>query len=213
MVQVRNYVRTDGKTNQLMPMSHVGESDFYRWVSKSFATNATILLEGVTDKRNLLTNKITYKRMATSLGLAEQEQEFRPSRGESVQADVDVGQFATNTIDFMNLVMLLHARGVTAGNAMKLMQYSPPPNFLEQLLEDLLRKRNEHLLEQIQARLKESENIIVPWGAAHMPEIAREIQKLGFRLNKTWEYRVIQFGSVGKKSQLRRKGADQGRSK
>jgi len=212
-VQVRNYVRTDGKTIQLIPMSHVGESAFYRRVSQSFPTNATILLEGVTDNRNLLTNKITYKRMATSLGLAEQEQEFQPSCGELVQADVDVEQFATNTIDFMNLVMLLHARGVNAGNVLKLMQYSPPPDFYEQLLDDLLRKRNQHLMKQIQSRLEESENLIVPWGAAHMPEIAREIQKSGFRLDETQDYKVISFDSAGKKSAVRLKGADRGKPK
>jgi len=61
-VQVRNYVRNDGKTIQLIPMSHVGESAFYRKLSQSFPTNSMILMEGVTDDRNLLTNNITYKR-------------------------------------------------------------------------------------------------------------------------------------------------------
>ena len=207
-VQVRDYVRTDGKRIQLIPMSHVGDSVFYRRVSQSFPTNATILLEGVTDNRNLLTNKITYKRMATSLGLAEQQEEFQPRRGELVQADVDVGQFTTNTINFMNLAMLLHARGVNAGNVMKLIQYSPPPNFHEHLLDDLLTKRNQHLLEQIKARVEEAESIIVPWGAAHMPEIARGIQKSDFRLEETREYMVIRFGSVGNRSESRRKRED-----
>jgi hypothetical protein len=79
------------------------------------------------------------------------------------------------------------------------MQYSPPPRFQEELFNDLLRKRNRRLLEEVQARLSQSENIIVPWGVAHMPEIAKEIQKAGFRLDKTSEYIAIRFGSGRKK--------------
>ena len=193
-MQVRKYVRADGKTIQLIPMSHVGEPAFYRALSRSFPTNSIILMEGVTDNQNLLTNKISYKRMATSLGLSEQVKEFRPTRGEMVSADVDVEQFAPSTIGLLNLAMLFHTRGVNAGNVLMLMQYSPPPHFEDQLFEDLLRKRNRRLLEELQARLPQTENIIVPWGAAHIPEIAKEIQKSGFRLDETREYVVIRFG-------------------
>jgi hypothetical protein len=52
--------------------------------------------------------------MATSLGLAEQHEKFAPSRGKMVPADVDVAEFTTNPIDFLNLVMLIHAKGVSA---------------------------------------------------------------------------------------------------
>jgi hypothetical protein len=196
-VQVRKYVRNDGKTIQLFPMAHVAEADFYQKVSQSFPTNSIILMEGVTDNRNLLTNKISYKRMATFLGLAEQHEKFAPSRGEMVRADVDVDQFATNTIGLLNVVMLIHSKGVNAETVLKLIQYPQPPQFQEQLFDDLVRKRNQHLLEEIHARLSQSENIIVPWGALHMPEIAKEIQKSGFRLNETQEYVVIRFLSVG----------------
>jgi hypothetical protein len=211
-VQVRKYVRNDGKTIQLVPMSHVGEPDFYRKLSQSFPTNSIILMEGVTDHRNLLTNKISYQRMAASLGVAEQVKEFKPSRGEMVRADVDVEQFTTNTIDLLNLVMLIHSKGVNAGNVLQLMQFSPP-HFEEELFEDLLRKRNRHLLEEIHARLSQSENIIVPWGAAHMPEIAKEIQKSGFRVDETQEYVAIRFRSARNESKSAGEGRGPGESK
>jgi hypothetical protein len=200
-VQVRKYVRNDGKTIPLIPMAHIGEADFYRKVSQSFPSNSIILMEGVTDNQNLLTNKISYKRMAKSLGLTEQKVKFNPTRGEMVPADVDVDQFSTNTIDFMNLVMLVHSRGITPATVRKALQYSPPPDFQKQVFGDLLRKRNRHLWEEIQARLPQSENIIVPWGVAHMPEIATEIQKAGFRLNESQEYEVIRFHVFRKQSQ------------
>ena len=169
MVQVRTYVRHDGKTIQLVPMAQIGDPNFYRELSQSFPTNSILLLEGVTDDRNLLTNKLSYKRAANSLGLAEQQQEFRPSRGQLVRADVDVGQFTTNTIDLLNVVTLIDAKGVNAETILPLLNFSPPAHFEQQLFDDLLRKRNRHLLEEIQARLSQSEHIIVPWGAAHMP--------------------------------------------
>jgi hypothetical protein len=196
-VEVRKYVRKDGKTIQLFPMSHIGEPEFYRKLSQSFPSNSIILMEGVTDNRNLLTNKITYTRMATSLGLAEQHEEFKPSQGEVVPADVDVEVFGANTIDFLNLIMLIHSKGMNSDVVMRLMQYSPPPHFEVQLFDDLLRKRNRHLLEEIESRLSQSEHLIVPWGVAHMPEIAKAIQKSGFRLNETQEYVAIRFGSGG----------------
>ena len=202
-VQVRKYLRQDGKTILLVPMSHVGEPEFYRDLSQSFPTNAIILMEGVTDNHNLLTNKITYKRMAKSLHLAEQQKEFRPKSAEWVHADVDVEQFGTNTLGFLNLVMRLHAKGVSTETVLPLIEFSAPPDFEQQLFDDLLRKRNRRLLEEIQSRLSESENLIVPWGAAHMPEIAREIQQSGFRLEQAREYTAIRFRSAGNQGKKR----------
>jgi len=203
-VQVRKYARPDGKTIQLVPMSHVGESEFYRTLSQSFPTNAIILVEGVSDDQNLLTNKISYHRMARTLGVAEQQEVFRP-RGELVRADVDVAEFTSNTIAGLNLVMLVHSRGFNAQTLLQLAQFAPP-HFEEQLLEDILHKRNRHLLARIQDQLAQSETIIVPWGAAHMPELAREIQKSGFRLQEKQDYVALRFG--GKKTKPVRKSDD-----
>jgi hypothetical protein len=212
-VQVRKYSRKDGKTIQLFPMSHIGESDFYQKVAQTFPTNSIILMEGVSDDRNLLTNQVTYKRMATTLGLAEQHEEFNPTQGEIVPADVDVAQFTTNTIGFLNLVMLIHSKGVNAQTVLQLMRFSPPASSEEELWDDLLHKRNRRLLEELHARLPQTEHIIVPWGVAHMPGIAAEIQKAGFRLDETQEYVVIRFRSAGKQTKRTGKERDQGKPK
>jgi len=197
-VQVKTYVRSDGKKLELVPMSHIGEPEFYRELSQSFPTNALILMEGVSDNRDLLTNKISYKRVARSLGLAEQQTEFKPIREHVVRADVDVEEFAPSTIDLLNVAMLIHTKGLTPQTVAPLMQYSPPPRFEAQLVEDLLRKRNRRLLAEIHSRLSESDYLIVPWGVAHMPEIAREIQKSGFHPTEIRQYVAIRFGSAGK---------------
>ncbi len=196
-VQVRKYVRNDGKTIQLFPMAHVADADFYRNVSQAFPTNSVILMEGVTDEKNLLTNGISYKRMAKALGLAEQHEDFSPCSGEMVPADVDVDQFSPDTIDCLNLVMLVHSKGLIPEVLAKLMQFSPTQQTVDRLLEDILTKRNQHLMEEIQSHLSQSDYIMVPWGVVHLPGIAEEIQKSGFHLDATQEYMVIRFHQFG----------------
>ena len=192
-VQVRKYVRDDGKSVLLVPMAHIGEAEFYRKLSHSFPTNSVVLMEGVTDDKNLLTNNISYKRMATKLGLAEQQEEFRPVEVEMVRADVDVAQFTTNTIGLLNLAMLIHAKGLNATTVPMLLGFSAPPDFQVQFLDDLIRKRNQRLLQEIRGRLPQQKPIVVPWGVAHMPGIADGIKALGFRRGETREYTVIRF--------------------
>ena len=204
-VQARQYVRSDGKTIQLVPMAHVGEAAFYRKLSQSFPSNSIILMEGVTDRRNLLTNELSYKRMAASIGVTEQKEEFNPTQGEMVWADVDVEQFTTNTIGLLNLCTLIHSKGLNADTILKMTRFSPPPHYEEQLLDDLLRKRNRRVLEELRVQLPQTDHIIVPWGVAHMPGIAEEIQKSGFRLSGTQDYVVIRFRSAGSKPKSTRK--------
>lgn len=190
--RVRQYVRSDGKRIELVPMAHVADANFYERISASFPTNSIVLMEGVTDEQNLLPHGISYQRMAHSLGLVEQKKVFKP-QGTVVMADVDVDEFTTNTIKALNLALLVHAKGVNAETMMAWVQYSPPPDFLTQLDDDIVRKRNEHLLKQLQAELPESDIIIIPWGAGHMPGIESAIETNGFHLDRTDEYTVIRF--------------------
>ncbi|HOX56155.1 MAG TPA: hypothetical protein P5205_04675 [Candidatus Paceibacterota bacterium] len=199
-VQARKYVREDGKVIHLVPMAHVGEAGFYHKLSQSFPTNAVVLMEGVTDNNSLLTNTITYQRMASSLGLAEQEKEFNPVQVQLVMADVDVEQFTTNTIGMLNLLMLIHAKGVNAETVLKLFRHSPPPHFEEELFDDLITKRNQRVLEEIHARLTDPEPIVVPWGVAHMPGVAEGIKASGFRVAETQDYTVMRFRFPGSAS-------------
>jgi hypothetical protein len=200
-VEAKKYVRNDGKTIELFPMAHVADADFYRNVTSSFPTNSTILIEGVSDNLNLLTNKLSYKRMAGSLGLTEQKQQFKPGHGKVVRADVDVSQFTPGTIACLNLISLIHSQGLTPANIQALSTFSPDEKLQDELIDDILTKRNQHLLEEIETNLTESDHIIVPWGVAHMPGTAREIQKLGFRLEETHEYSLISFHGHGNHDQ------------
>lgn len=195
IVEARKYVRADGKAIHLIPMAHVGDAAFYRELSRSFPSNALVLAEGVSDDHNLLTNRISYRRMAKSLGLAEQQQEFKPTRRNIVHADIDVSEFSTNTLNFINLVMLFHARGLDADTLLKISQYAPAPGFEAQLFEDLLGKRNQRVLREARAQLADHDEVIVPWGAAHMPGIARELVRDGFHVAERRRITAIAFRS------------------
>jgi hypothetical protein len=176
-------------------MSHIGDAGFYRQLMQSFPSNATVLMEGVSDEQNLLTNHVTYERAATSLGLAEQQVEFKPAMVRKVPADIDVSEFTANTIDLLNMVMRIHGKGMTPENVQLMMRFQPPPGYEVELFNDLLHKRNVHLLGEIETWLPEVDVLIIPWGAAHMPGIARGIQKSGFELDETREFTAIRFGS------------------
>ena len=192
-VQVRKYVRDDGKTILLVPMSHVGEPKFYHDLAASFPPNSVILMEGVSDRSKVVKTRLDYSRAAASVGGVEQVKAFKP-QGELVPADVDMSSFSPETLELLKTAMLVHAKGVTA-ETLPLLMKPTPPGLEVLLMEDLLTKRNRHLLDVLEARLPKSDSIIVPWGAAHMPEIAREIQKLGFRAVETRDYVAIRFGS------------------
>jgi len=200
ILQARKYVRDDGRTVVLFPMSHIAESDFYRSVAGSVMSNTIVLLEGVTDEQNLLTNKLTYKRAAKTLHLAEQHEDFNLQQGQLVRADVDVHDFSSNTIAVLNLVALLHSQGLNAHNLLLLAQFSPSEDVQQQLLSDLLLKRNQHVLQELFARLPDSDSFIIPWGAAHMAGLAREIEKSGFHLVGTRNFVAIRFGAKKEKA-------------
>ena len=196
--QARTYAREDNKTVMLFPMSHIADAGFYQMVSASATSNSVILMEGVTDTQNLLTNKLSYKRSADSLGLAEQHEELKMETGELVRADVDIEEFSQTTIDILNFVTYLHTQGINAENLRQLLDYHPTPGMEQRLFADLLLKRNAHLFKVLQERLPTAHEFIIPWGAAHMPGISQELLKAGFHQTSAHDYAVIRFGAKDK---------------
>jgi hypothetical protein len=196
ILQARKYVRNDGRTVILFPMSHIAESDFYRGVARTVTSNSVVLLEGVTDTQNLITNKLTYERAAKKLHLADQHDDFDLKQGTLVRADVDVRDFSSNTIAVLNMVALFHSQGLNARTLSLLLQTSSLDDAQQrQLFDDLLLKRNQHVLNEFFTRLPSSDNFVIPWGAAHMVGLAEEIQKAGFHLVGTRDYVSIRFGA------------------
>ena len=198
VLQARKYIRDDGRTVILFPMSHIADSDFYRSVSQSVPSNSIVLMEGVTDTNHLLTNHISYKRAAKAMHLSEQHEDFTITQAKVIDADVDVSVFTTNTLAILNLVMLVHAEGLNEHTLPLVLQFAPTEEVEQQLFDDLLNKRNAHLLKELQDRLPNSDSFIIPWGAAHMAGISKEIQKSGFHLVGTRDFVSIRFGGKPK---------------
>lgn len=195
-MQTRKYTRPDGKIIHLVPMMHIGEPSFYDQVARAMPTNATVLVEGVTDHRNLLERPINYRRMARSLGLAEQQEEFQPEQVVAVHADVDVEVFSKNTIEFLKLASLLHTEGLSAEVFRKIVEKSQNPSLPRELWDDILHRRNAHLLGVIQELLPETDVLVVPWGAAHMPGLARDLAARGFGVAEVNNLRVLRFATL-----------------
>lgn len=194
ILQARKYVRDDGRTVVLFPMSHIADSSFYRSVAQSVPSNSVVLLEGVTDQNHLLTNHISYKRAAKSLHLAEQHEDFKIPQGHLVAADVDVKEFTSNTIAVLNMVTLVHSEGINAHTMSMITQFPMTEESEQELFDDLLHKRNNHVLKELFSRLPDADNFIIPWGAAHMAGLSQEIEKAGFHLVGTRDFISIHFG-------------------
>ena len=124
-MQVRKYVRDDGRKITLVPMSHVGEPDFYHSLAASFPEDSVILMEGVSDNKNLAKIQSDYSKMAATVGGVEQTKVFKP-QGELVHADVDISAFSPATLELLKTAMLLHSKGVTAETLPILMKPAPP---------------------------------------------------------------------------------------
>ena len=191
-VRVRKYIRDDQKTIWLVPMVHIGHPKYYETLSKLLPAGGVVLNEGVTDRKNLLTNDVSYARAATMLGLEEQRKSFELP-GKAVAADLDVDQFSPGTIHMLNVVLLPHSKGFNSETLKRLSEYQPTDEDVDQCWDDLLGKRNLNLLAGIASWLPESETIIVPWGAAHMPGIASGIQEMGFRCKEEQGITAIPF--------------------
>jgi hypothetical protein len=158
---------------------------------ESFPPEPVVLMEGVSDKNKTLEVHSNYSKMAKALGGVEQTAAFKPP-GEIVAADVDLSSFSPETLQVLKTAMLIHAKGVTP-ETLPLIMKPTAPELEKRLMDDVLTKRNKHLMEVLQQRLADSRNIVVPWGAAHMPEISSEVAKLGFHLTGTQEFTAIRF--------------------
>lgn len=190
-MEVRDYIRDDGKKVTLVPMSHIADSTFYENIAVSFPPDSLVLMEGVSDHKKLIKTASNYSKMAQSIGVVEQQKVFKPE-GEVVAADIDISDLSPETLDLLKAVMLLHSKGVTAETMPTLMKPTPP-GLEKRLMVDILDKRNEHLLKVLYERLPDSKHIIVPWGAAHMPGISHEIENAGFRVVATHPFMAIRF--------------------
>lgn len=222
LLQERRFRREDREI-RLVSMMHVAGKPFYDEVARTLPTGskAVVLLEGVSDREGLLRGKLDYSNAARLLGFTSQQQSSfneqavqglaatQLAKGESGEmipapspapaleyrrADMDAAEFRAGTLRFIQAFgELLQSADLRDALA----RYSESRQTFEQgsamVWDDVLGKRNEHLLGEIRRALDTHTVVIIPWGALHMPGVQREIERWGFVETLRLPHEAIRF--------------------
>ena len=158
----RRYSR-EGRELRLVGMMHIGENEGYSALVESFAGESTVILaEGVSDQDGLLDQGLSYEGLAEGLGLDTQgsieayldQIDVQNESGEESQrpivrhADVDARIFHPETREILIEVgNLWNQDDILAAFLRFAQKGQDSPKRIERFQEDVLDRRNEHLLE------------------------------------------------------------------
>ena len=205
------------KTIYLIPMMHVAEANFYAEITDALASEGAIILaEGVSDERDLMTEFRGAGKAAELLGLDSQatmemegdhivfeqiadsgNKDPSSSGVKIVSADIDSSELSPKTLDFLN------AAGRNLNQHQRMLDvflsfYRWSNEHLtaaEQnaLYAEILDKRNGMLLRHLTQALLHFDEILIPWGALHMPAFEIYLNAQGFNVSDQRERRAISF--------------------
>lgn len=194
-----------GKTLRLVPMIHIGRTDYYDEVGGSMTNGKTIILaEGVSDREGLLKAKLSYDKIGELLGLTTQTHmqvdgtyvtsdfipqgtslEVNADKPHIVSADIDLSEFSPITIEFLGVLTTAFFNGQSLSEGYA--QYSAwieiqgdDQKTLDTITHDIFTQRNEAVFAMLSKALPHYDTLIIPWGALHMAEIEKEAKRLGF---------------------------------
>ena len=179
-VEARTYTHR-GRNLYLLPTFHVAEPAFFSILTESLPkTGTAVILEGVTDKSRLVQPGLNYAPLARSLGLDVQDNRIFTSHNVVKRCDVDISNFSPETRKFLNTASRSLQRWSSGNQLMAFIEsfFSPRPD-PKLLWRDLVEMRNRRVVECMHRYLEEYDNVLVPWGAAHMPGLEKEILKWG----------------------------------
>lgn len=205
VTSIERVYEKNGKTLHLIPMVHIGDEEFYKELSKVDGKVKTLyLLEGVSDRDKLLKN-LDYSTFAKGAGLDLQKEHFNPEVPAEFKdnisikmADIDVNQFKPETRDFLKKVFdQMNKKSFFEVMYMSSDKFSAKESAA--LIVDLVQKRNDKVLSELKSNEKDFQEIFIPWGAAHMPEIERDIVKDGYKPVSEKERVVISLEKMLKK--------------
>ena len=191
--EARDYEK-DGRVIHLLPTVHIATPAFYDTLMASLPQSDLVVLpEGVTDKKNLMKAHLDYSVAADSVGLQTQPNLVGKRKEPAVRpCDADVSDFSPPTLAVLNGVAgALQSAG--SGDTLGALQAlsSLDDKNTATIIEDIIETRNAKVIAGIHQVLQQYAHIAVPWGAAHMPGLEREILKMDFR--KTEARRVQVF--------------------
>jgi hypothetical protein len=193
----RRYTRGDREV-VLVGMSHVGRKGVYdALLRQEDGTPTVVLAEGVTDKQGLLPRAQPFEPLAADLGLdlqpdaqamtgtAADEGGAGDAAVEVEHADLDLSAFRPSTIEFLRLAFRLTAQpsdGVARAEFEALLGGPDAADVYRGVVDDVLEKRNQHVLGRIDEALARRPRVVVPWGALHLGGIEAGLFERGFAL-------------------------------
>ena len=193
----RHYAHGDREV-QLVGMGHIGRRGVYdALLARPDDKPTVILAEGVTDEHRLLPSAGHQQAMALALGLDAQPppeemigtddaDDSVPAAAPAIEnADLDVSAFRPSTLDFLRLAFRIDADPSDRAARRRLealVRRGDAHALYRSIAEDVLDKRNQHLLERIDAALPRYARVVVPWGVLHLADIEAGLFERGFEL-------------------------------
>jgi len=204
----RRYVRGDDEI-RLVGMMHIGEPEAYRGIFESFVRESTLVLaEGVSDDHGVMEQNLSYEGVARALGLEQQQYvtAYLPAdeNGERSHewpvvrnADLDASDFAPETLEALERIRRVWASDRPLVAFAELVLHAEQDSELwRAAIADILDRRNDHLVAQIDASLGEFRRIVVPWGALHLPVIEAAVVERGFEPTTSERHRLISWATL-----------------
>jgi hypothetical protein len=181
-VEARTY-RCNDKSIYLLPSVHIAEGSFYSDLMEELPTGKTVILpEGVTDTENLLSSGMGYDKLAPALGLVAQDGQTFSANPEiaTTACDIDVSALSPEVVAFLNAMGKFFRKMDTQDRRAALLEYVSAPVPDEKLLwKEIVEDRNARVVACIHDSMETYDYIAVPWGAAHMPGIEKELLDAG----------------------------------
>lgn len=203
-VAATHRVYTNGPdTAHLIGMVHIGDEEAYPTLFSELpqGEGTLILAEGVQDSDKLMTAPgDAYGQAAKRIGLSAQKPMEQLTTLRVRNADVDVNTFDPLTIELLNVVLGLYGSDGDREEAIQAylgfwLEHSSDSNQVaEQLFEDILYARNQHLLAEIDKAREEVDHIVVPWGALHLREVSETLEAQGWTYEHQRKVVLIPFG-------------------
>ena len=189
------YYQRDGREIRLVGMMHIGDPERYRALTRSFARESTVVLaEGVSDEGGRLASSLHYGKAARAIGLAPQENlESYLVEGEGPdatasewpvvrRADIDASQFTPDTIETIRWASAVWEAEDLPTALRRIVEGARElgPERSRAFFADVVDRRNEHLIGELERALGEYERVVVPWGALHLPGIEETVLSWGY---------------------------------
>lgn len=206
----------DGKKVFLIGMMHIGDAEFFSTLDQrmreEFEGKRVILTEGVSDKNQILPADFksgqTYGKWARKLGLEVQnsgESPLSPSqvaahnrvlreRGIAfLNADIDVSELPDKHQKLLTSILeTLNSNNLA--DVIKGPEGIEGPDLEDLMVEGLIKFRNNRLMKFIEETSKlDVDEIYIPWGAAHLPDIEKRLLSQGFEKISEETHPVVRF--------------------